>query len=58
MSTTPDESVSDTRSTRSLVNMADLKKIKVYQIDKPAEKRYRRVEEKDKLLLEFLGLAM
>ena len=38
--------------------MADLKKIKVYQIDKPAEKRYRRVEEKDKLLLEFLGLAM
>lgn len=39
-----DESfMSDTKSYRSMVNMDELKKIRVYHIEKPAEKKYRKV---------------
>ncbi len=34
-----------------------LKKIKVIRIEAPKEKRYRRLEEKDKVLLDFLGIV-
>jgi hypothetical protein len=43
------------RRARSL-NMEEIKKIRVIQIDPPKEKKYRRAEEKDRLLLEFLGI--
>ena len=38
--------------------MEELRKIKVIQIDPPREKKSRRVEEKDRLLLDFLGIAL
>ena len=38
--------------------MAELRKIKVYNIEKPAEKKYRRIEDKDRVLLDFLGLTV
>lgn len=34
-----------------MINMNDLKKLKVFQIDKPKDKKYRKIEDKDKLLL-------
>jgi hypothetical protein len=37
--------------------MEILKKIKVIRIDAPKEKRYRKLEEKDKVLLDFLGIT-
>lgn len=40
------------------VNMEDVRKIRVIQIDVPKEKKYRRTDEKDKTLLEFLGISL
>lgn len=40
----------------SLVQNMDIKKIKIYQIEKPTQKKYRKVDEKDRILLEFLGI--
>jgi hypothetical protein len=38
--------------------MDEIRRIKVIQIDPPKEKKYRRTEEKDKALLEFLGISV
>ena len=46
----------DERVNKSMVNLNDLKKIKVFQIEKPKDKKFRRIEEKDRVLLDFLGL--
>ena len=46
----------DERVNKSMVNMEDLRKLKVFQIEKPKEKKFRKIEDKDKLLLDFLGL--
>lgn len=47
----------DEKSPRK-VNMEEVKKIKVIQIDVPKEKKYRRVSQKDQPLLDFLGLSI
>ena len=44
------------RASRS-VNMEEIRKIKVIQIDPPREKKYRKAEEKDRLFLDFLGIS-
>ena len=46
----------DERVNKSMVNMSELKKIKVFQIEKPKDKKFRRIEDKDRILLDFLGL--
>lgn len=35
----------------------DIRKIKIYQIDRPAEKKYRRAGKEDETLFNFLGLS-
>lgn len=45
------------RGSRS-VNMEEIRKIKVIQIDPPREKKYRKAEEKDRLFLDFLGISV
>ena len=39
------------------VDTGDIRKIKIYQIDKPAEKKYRRAGKEDETLFNFLGLS-
>ena len=45
------------KGTQSMVNLEAVKKIKVIRIEKPAQNKYRRVEDKDKVLLDFLGVT-
>lgn len=45
------------RGSRS-VNMEEIRKIKVIQIDPPREKKFRKAEEKDRLFLDFLGISV
>lgn len=50
--------VQEERRASKSVNMEEIKKIKVIQIDPPREKKYRRAEEKDKMFLDFLGISV
>lgn len=51
-----DETLDQIRLNQSVNIPIDIKKIRVFQIDKPIQKKYRKIEEKDRVLLEFLGI--
>ena len=56
MSENNENSNNNKSATKSAVTEQDIKKIRVIQIDKPQVKKYRRMEEKDKILLDFLKI--
>lgn len=50
-----DEITMDSGASEGVV---DIRKIRIFQIEKPTEKKYRRVEKRDEVLFNFLGLTI